>query len=35
MYPIENYKIKFYGDGKLVTLQRADHIGDPVLAFGI
>jgi len=32
MYPIENYKIKFYGDGKLVTLQRADHIGDPVLA---
>ncbi|MDE5436830.1 hypothetical protein KRE40_10845 [Elizabethkingia meningoseptica] len=32
MYPIENYKIKIYGDGKLVTLQRADHIGDPVLA---
>jgi len=32
MYPLENYKMKFYGDGKLVTLERTDHVGDPVLA---
>lgn len=32
MYPIENYVMKFYGNGKLVTLQRTDHAGESVLA---
>ena len=31
MYPIENYKIKFYGDGKIVALERGDVLGYPSL----
>lgn len=30
--PIENYRLRFYGDGKIVTLERTDYpnIGEPV-----
>lgn len=33
MEPIENYKMKFYGNGRLVTLERTDfpYIGQPAL----
>lgn len=33
MEPIENYKLKFYGSGRLVTLERKDYpyIGQPAL----
>lgn len=33
MEPLENYKLKFYGDGRLVTLERTDYpfIGQPAL----
>ncbi|MCW3161097.1 hypothetical protein [Chryseobacterium oryctis] len=32
VYPLENYKIKFFGNGKLATLERSDYVGDPILA---
>lgn len=32
MYPIENYKMVFSGSGKIVTLERIDHLYDPPLA---
>ena len=31
-YPLENCIVKYYGNGKLFTLQRKDYVGDPALA---
>ncbi|MGY0040481.1 hypothetical protein [Pedobacter sp. NJ-S-72] len=32
MYPLEHYKMVFSGNGKMVSLERVDHIYDPALA---
>ncbi|QNK62205.1 hypothetical protein H7F33_16920 [Pedobacter sp. PAMC26386] len=32
MYPLENYKMVYSGNGKMVTLERIDHLYDPALA---
>ena len=31
VYPLENYKMTFWGDGRMVTLERTDYIFNPAL----